>query len=47
VTSIINIELKSESSTEKIKAQLLRNRYYLKGAVAEYVSLASAAGLDR
>ena len=29
VTSIINIELKSESSTEKIKAQLLRKRYYL------------------
>lgn len=28
-TSIINIELKSESSTEKIKAQLRRNQYYL------------------
>lgn len=27
--SIINIELKSNCTTEKIKAQLLRNRYYL------------------
>jgi hypothetical protein len=28
-SSIINIELKSESSIEKIRTQLLRNRYYL------------------
>lgn len=28
-TSIVNIELKSESSAEKIKTQLLRNKYYL------------------
>lgn len=28
-SSVLNIELKSESSTEKIRTQLLRNRYYL------------------
>lgn len=28
-TSVLNIELKSESTVEKIRAQLRRNRYYL------------------
>jgi hypothetical protein len=45
-TSIVNIELKRESSTQKIKAQLLRNSYYLSfiGRTVYAFSFVSSSG---